>query len=75
MGLKETEQEEKRDNRGEIGFDNVIEILVRNGKQELVILFPMVMNSISHSLSVIPFPTLNTVKKSKYCYSRENEWH
>ncbi len=51
---------------GEIGFDNVIETPFRNGKQELVILFPMVMHRISHSLLVIPIPTLNTVKKSKY---------
>jgi hypothetical protein len=65
MGLKETEQEEKQDNQGKSGFDNVIEIPVRNGKQELVILFPTVTNSISHSLSAILVTTLNTFKKSK----------
>jgi hypothetical protein len=30
-----------------------------------VIFFPMVTNSISHSLSAIPVTTLNTAKKSK----------
>ncbi len=64
MELKKTEREEKQDNQGEIGFDNAIETPLRNGKWELVILFKSVMNDISHSLSIIPVPTLNTIKMS-----------
>jgi hypothetical protein len=38
-------------------YENRVETLFLNGKQELVISFLMVMNNISHSVLIISIPT------------------
>jgi hypothetical protein len=42
--------------KNKFGFENIVETSFINGIQELVILFLMIMNNISHSLLVITIP-------------------
>jgi hypothetical protein len=43
--------------RNEIGFENLVETLFKNGKPELLILFQTGTNEISHSFSFITITT------------------
>jgi hypothetical protein len=52
-----TERDENRDKLDESIFENLVKTPFVNSKREWVILFVMVMNYISCSLSVIPVPT------------------
>jgi hypothetical protein len=53
-----TEQDEKWDKWDDIVFENLSKTLFMNGKWELVISLPTVMNDISLSLSVNTVPIL-----------------